>query len=68
VPKVKKHHYGWIIAAVIVVAVLAVPLEVFVQFVYETRQKAEITEGLLKTLTVFLSALMALIIHKVFKR
>ena len=65
--KVKKHYWGWVIALVIAVLVLAMPLELFVKFVYETQQKAKITEELLVTLTgtaktglVFLSAIAAL--------
>ena len=73
--KVKKHYWGWIIAAVIAVLVLAMPLDIFVKFIYETQQKAAITENLLITLTgtakagmVFLSALAALIFYKMVKK
>ena len=62
-------------AAVIILIVLAVPLDVFIRLVYETQQKVAITEELLITLTgtvkvgaSLMTAVAALIFYKVVKK
>ncbi len=73
--KVKKRHWGWIAAAVIALLVIIMPVEMFVTLMYETQQKAEITEALLVTLTstakagvVFLSGVAALIFYRMMNK
>ena len=58
----------------VILILLAVPLDVFIRLAYETQQKAQITEELLITLTgtvkagaVLLTALAALIFYKAVK-
>ena len=72
--RIKKHNWGWLVAGVVILILLAVPLDVFVRLAYETQQKAQITEDLLITLTgtikagaVLLTALAALIFYKAVK-
>ena len=69
--RAKRHHWGLIVAAGIILVVLAIPLDVFVRLVYETQEKAAITEELLITLTgtvkagaVLITALAALIFYR----
>ena len=72
--KVKKRHWGWIVAGGVAILVLIMPLDIFVEIIYETQKKAEITEALLITLTdtakagvVLISILAAAIFYKVMK-
>ncbi|KKL78076.1 hypothetical protein LCGC14_2028430 [marine sediment metagenome] len=72
--RIKKHNWGWLVAGVVILILLAVPLDVFIRLAYETQQKAQITEELLITLTgtvkagaVLLTALAALIFYKAVK-
>lgn len=72
--KVKKRHWGWIVAGGIVLIVLIMPLDIFVEIIYETQKKVQITEALLISLTetvkagvVLVAALAALIFYKVVK-
>lgn len=71
----KRHHWGWIIGLALITLVLIAPIDVFVAFVLETRQKVEITTGLINSLTSttkaatsLMVALAALIFYKVAKR
>ena len=73
--RIKKQHKGWLVAGAVILVLLAVPLDVFVRLVYETQQKAAITEELLTTLTgtvkagaVLMTAVLALIFYKAVKK
>lgn len=48
--------YGWIAAGAILVAILACPLDIFVAFILQTREKIEITETLIHDLTALSKA------------
>ena len=74
--KVKKQHWGWIAAGVVVVLLYSplVPLDIFIRIAYEGIQKAKITKDLLVELTVTAKAMLssivvgaALIFYKVMK-
>lgn len=71
----KKQHWGWIIGLTLIALVLAAPIDVFIAFVLETRQKVEITKGLIESLTnttkaatSLMVALAALIAYRVMKK
>ena len=72
--RIKRCHRGWIVSAGVSLILLVTPLDVFVRLVYETQQKAVITEELLITLSgtvkagaVLMTALAALIFYKAVK-
>ena len=73
--KVKKHYWGWIIAVGTTLLVLVMPVDLYISFILQTKQKVEVTEQLITDLTLaveagyaLLAGIAALIFYKVVKK
>jgi len=73
--KIKRHHWGWIVGFALIAIVLAAPIDIFVSFVLQAKQKVEITKGLIETITTttkaatsLVVALSALLFYKVMRK
>ena len=42
--KFKKRHWGAVVGVVLIVAILAVPVDVYVNFIFGTQRKVEVTK------------------------
>jgi len=72
--KIKKHNWGWIVAVVIIVAILLIPSAELQEFVEDADHKFTILQKLILTITdttkaatSFVVAVLALIFYKVTK-
>jgi len=73
--KLKKHYWGWIVGLMLITIVLVAPIDIFVAFVLQAKEKVEITKDLIDSLTAttkaattLVIALAALIFYKVMKK
>ena len=71
----KRQHWGWIIGLTLITLVLVAPIDLFLAFILQTRQKIEVTKELIesltaatKTATSLVVALAALIAYRVMKK